>query len=154
MNHFRAARFVNSQHQLIQGELYEEFAKIVSVPTQGYSQLSTYQSGQSSVSLLSAKNKIDAAKKWNIPVVSIAYLWEIFEKSQYKSMLIVPELNDPQWCIHAPINYIRPKSLIEYIKSMGEATSIRNSGDKIKRIRMPSNYRLREKLDQSRNMVN
>lgn len=89
----------------------------------------TYQSGQSSVSLLSAKNKIDAAKKWSIPVVSIAFLWEIFEKSQYKSALIIPELNDPQWCIHAPINYIRPKSLIEYIKSMGDSGPIKDSGE-------------------------
>ncbi|KAI5952261.1 DPB11 [Candida jiufengensis] len=90
----------------------------------------TYQSGQSSVSLLSAKSKIDAAKKWNIPVVSIGYLWEIFEISQYKSILLMPEITNHQWCIYAPINYTRPKSLIEYIKNMNEEVFSTKSIDK------------------------
>lgn len=134
---------------LFKESFMKNLPKLFQYPHKDILNCPTYQSGQSSVSLLSAKNKIDAAKKWNIPVVSIAYLWEIFEKSQYKSMLIVPELNDPQWCIHAPINYIRPKSLIEYIKSMGEATSIRNSGDKNKEnsdaVKLPSPRKVRPK---------
>ncbi|KAI3405275.2 DPB11 [Candida oxycetoniae] len=81
-----------------------------------------YQSGLSSVSLLSTKNKIEASKKWNIPIVSIGYIWEIFEVSKYKSVLIMPELTNPNWCIYAPINYIRPRSLMDYIKSMSDRT--------------------------------
>ncbi|CAK9439724.1 uncharacterized protein LODBEIA_P38240 [Lodderomyces beijingensis] len=77
-----------------------------------------YQSGQSSVSSLSAKNKIDASKKWSIPIVSIAFLWEMLEISKYKPTLMMPDISNPRWCVYFPINYSRPKSLLEYIKSM------------------------------------
>ena len=92
-----------------------------------------YQSGGSSVSLLSAKNKIEACKKWSIPVVSLAYLWEIFELSKYKSEMMMPELTNSKWCIYAPINNTRPRSLMEYLKSMSDFTSTKpgatNYGD-------------------------
>ncbi|KAI5960078.1 DPB11 [Candida pseudojiufengensis] len=109
----------------------------------------TYQSGQSSVSLLSAKSKIDAAKKWNIPIVSIGYLWEIFEISRYKSILLMPEISNQQWCIYAPINYTRPKSLIEYIKNLNEEAfvtkSIEKGSDDENLIKLPSPKKIKTK---------
>ncbi|KAG5419062.1 DPB11 [Candida metapsilosis] len=133
---------------LFKESFIKNLPKLFQYPNKDILNCPTYQSGQSSVSLLSAKNKIDAAKKWSIPVVSIAYLWEIFETSQYKSALVVPELNDPQWCIHAPINYIRPKSLIEYIRDMGDTTrSIRDIGESRKEdvVKLPSPRKVRPK---------
>ncbi|KAI5969359.1 DPB11 [Candida margitis] len=123
--------------------------KLFQYPNKDILNCPTYQSGQSSVSLLSAKNKIDAAKKWSIPVVSIAYLWEILDKSQYKSTLVIPKLNNSQWCIHAPINYIRPRSLIEYIKIMDGAGSNRASEEVNKEdedaVKLPSPRKVRQK---------
>ena len=87
-----------------------KYKEIVNCPTGG------------SVSLMSAKNKIDAAKQWNIPVVSVAYLWEIMEQSATKSHIIMPDITDLQWCIFAPSNYNKPKSLLEYVKNLDKAS--------------------------------
>ncbi|KAG2733117.1 hypothetical protein G9P44_004107 [Scheffersomyces stipitis] len=78
----------------------------------------TYQSGTSSVSVISSKNKINAAKKWEIPIVSISYLWEILELSVNREVPVMPDLLDLTWCIFAPKNYSRPKSLLEYVQNM------------------------------------
>ena len=71
---------------------------------------------------MSAKNKIDAAKQWNIPVVSVAYLWDIMEQSASKSHIVMPDITDLQWCIFAPSNYNKPKSLLEYVKNLDKAS--------------------------------
>ncbi|AOA64718.1 DNA replication initiation protein [Komagataella phaffii CBS 7435] len=44
----------------------------------------------------STKNKIVAAKKWSIPIVSAAFLWEASELGE------LPSLLDYRWCIFAP----------------------------------------------------
>lgn len=74
-----------------------------------------YQEGSSSVSLVSAKNKITAAKKWLIPVVSIAYLWEAMHVSSPDdvSELVVPDIDNSLWCLYAPKN-IKPNTLLDY----------------------------------------
>ncbi|KAK6457357.1 DNA polymerase II complex component [Scheffersomyces xylosifermentans] len=77
----------------------------------------TYQSGTSSVSVISSKNKINAAKSWEIPILSLAYLWEIMELSVHKGALVMPDLLNLTWCIYAPKNYDRPKSLMNYVKN-------------------------------------
>ncbi|KAF6071773.1 BRCA1 C Terminus (BRCT) domain family protein [Candida albicans] len=75
-----------------------------------------------SVSLMSSKHKVEAAKRWNIPVVSVAYLWEILELSTNKSHIIMPDITDLQWCVFAPSNYNKPKSLLEYVKNLDKAS--------------------------------
>lgn len=87
-----------------------------------------------SVSVMSSKNKIDAAKRWNIPVVSVAYLWEILELSTNKSHLIMPDITDLQWCIFAPSNYNKPKSLLEYVKNLDKASRESSFGPKSQEI--------------------
>ncbi|ABN66463.2 DNA polymerase II complex component [Scheffersomyces stipitis CBS 6054] len=91
----------------------------------------TYQSGTSSVSVISSKNKINAAKKWEIPIVSISYLWEILELSVNREVPVMPDLLDLTWCIFAPKNYSRPKSLLEYVQNMHpeEAEQTIDNGD-------------------------
>lgn len=71
-----------------------------------------------SVSLLSAKNKINAAKKWNIPIVSIAYLWEMIDRLAGKANLQVPDILDLSWCIFAPQTMARPTTLLEYVRKL------------------------------------
>ncbi|ANZ77462.1 BA75_04380T0 [Komagataella pastoris] len=44
----------------------------------------------------STKNKIIAAKKWSIPIVSAAFLWETSELGK------LPSLLDYRWCVFAP----------------------------------------------------
>ncbi|KAI5955394.1 DPB11 [Candida theae] len=130
---------------LFKESFVKNLPKLFQYPNKDVLNCPTYQSGQSSVSLLSAKNKIEAAKKWSIPIVSIAYLWEIFEKSQYKSALVMVELNDPQWCVHAPINYIRPKSLIEYIRDMDRSINSEMRKESEDAIRLPSPRKARQR---------
>ncbi|KAG7665282.1 DPB11 [[Candida] subhashii] len=90
----------------------------------------TYQSGSSSsVSLISSKNKINAAKKWKIPIVSLAYLWEILELSQNSNTVVMPDILDLQWCIFAPDNYSKPKSLLEYVNNLSEPTGETDTQD-------------------------
>lgn len=98
--------FIKNSPRLFQYKCKE----IVNCPTGG------------SVSLMSAKNKIDAAKQWNIPVVSVAYLWDIMEQSASKSHIVMPDITDLQWCIFAPSNYNKPKSLLEYVKNLDKAS--------------------------------
>jgi hypothetical protein len=67
---------------------------------------------------MSSKNKINAAKKWQIPIVSVAYLWETMELSANKATLIMPNIVDLTWCLYAPSKYSRPQTLMEYVKNM------------------------------------
>lgn len=79
-----------------------------------------YKNGEDSrsVSTISAKNKINAAKKWNIPVVSIAYLWEMIEILGSQPNLQLPDIFDLSWCIFAPRSTPRPSSLMDFVTSM------------------------------------
>ncbi|EGW32929.1 uncharacterized protein SPAPADRAFT_137185 [Spathaspora passalidarum NRRL Y-27907] len=104
-----------------------------------------YQSGNnnSSVAKISSRNKINAAKNWNIPIVSIAYLWEIMELSMGKSTLVMPELINLQWCLFAPSNYSKPKSLLEYVTNLQQASSSAEKGEEKEsqsdtQVRLPS----------------
>ncbi|ODV81146.1 uncharacterized protein CANTADRAFT_94287 [Suhomyces tanzawaensis NRRL Y-17324] len=78
----------------------------------------TFQQGGASVAVLSSKNKINAAKKWQIPVVSVAYLWEIMELSSGKPKQVMPNIMDLTWCLFAPRTSPRAMSLMEYNKNM------------------------------------
>lgn len=95
-----------------------------------------YQSGNSSVSLISSKNKINAAKNWSIPIVSIAYIWEILERSTPSTIhnLVLPDICDLLWCLFAPNNTAKPKTLLDYIKSMSNDSfeTPKKDDDKVK----------------------
>lgn len=92
-------------------KLYQyKFLDVINCPT--------YLAGSASVLEMSSKNKINAAKKWQIPVVSVAYLWEIMELSANKATLIMPNIVDLTWCLYAPSKYSRPQTLMEYVKNM------------------------------------
>lgn len=71
-----------------------------------------------SVAALSLKNKINAAKKWNIPIVSIAYLWEMIEQLAGRANLQMPDILDLSWCIFAPQAMARPTTLLDFVRKM------------------------------------
>lgn len=79
-----------------------------------------YSNGEDSksVATLSSKNKINAAKKWNIPIVSIAYLWEMIERLAGKAHLQMPDILDLSWCIFAPQAMARPTTLLDFVRKM------------------------------------
>lgn len=58
------------------------------------------------------KAKIAAAKKWGIPVISLAYLWEISEQGK------LPNLLDYSWCIFGPRSSIPAHNFIEYARGL------------------------------------
>ncbi len=60
----------------------------------------------------STKAKITAAKKWGIPVISLAYLWEISEQGK------LPNLLDYRWCIFGPRSSIPAHNFIEYARGV------------------------------------
>lgn len=72
------------------------------------------------VSLISTTNKINACKKWQIPIVSIGYLWESLQLSTNQTQLIFADIINTNWCLFAPR---KPTSLIEYIQSIKTNTS-------------------------------
>ena len=47
---------------------------------------------------------------------------EILELSTNKSHIIMPDITDLQWCVFAPSNYNKPKSLLEYVKNLDKAS--------------------------------
>ncbi|KAK6461161.1 DNA polymerase II complex component [Scheffersomyces coipomensis] len=96
-----------------------KYSDVIDCPTY---QIPTSNSS-SSVSIISSKNKINAAKSWQIPIVSIAYLWEIMELSINKDIMIMPDILDLKWCIYAPVSMARPHSMLEYVKRMTSKVS-------------------------------
>lgn len=74
--------------------------------------------GSRSVSVISSKNKISAAKRWNIPVVSLAYLWEMIQTLAGKPSVHVPDVVNPTWCLHAPSSAPRPMTLLDYARKL------------------------------------
>lgn len=59
--------------------------------------------GTKSIAAVSAKNKINAAKKWHIPIVSLAYIWEMVKTLEGLPNLNLCLVSDQRWCIHAPL---------------------------------------------------
>lgn len=75
----------------------------------------TYSNSSKShdISLISSKNKINAAKKWNIPIVSIAYIWEMMVQTSALNgslLLVVPDILNLNWCLFAPRSTSENKS--------------------------------------------
>lgn len=70
------------------------------------------------VSFVSSRNKINAAKNWEIPILSIAYLWETLILSAPTKLLIMPDILDLKWCIFVPRGYNKTTTLIDYMRSM------------------------------------
>lgn len=58
------------------------------------------------------KRKINSAKKWNIPVVSLSYIWELSQKG------VLPPVIDAQWCIFAPRSLKPASNFLEYARSL------------------------------------
>ncbi|PVH15039.1 uncharacterized protein CXQ87_005318 [Candidozyma duobushaemuli] len=105
-----------------------------------------YTSGDrsSSVSVMSSQNKMNAAKKWNIPIVSVAYLWEMIQRSAGKANLQMPDIFDLTWCIYAPRSMAKPTTLLDYVRTMNDdfETQKPEESDSIK---LPSPRKAREK---------
>lgn len=66
----------------------------------------------SATSVSLTKKKINSAKKWNIPVVSIAFIWELSQTG------VLPSVLDTQWCIFAPKNMRPATNFLEYARSI------------------------------------
>lgn len=71
-----------------------------------------------SVSVILSKNKINAAKKWNIPIVSLAYLWEMIARLAGEATVQMPDICDLSWCIYAPTNIPRPTTMLDYVRKL------------------------------------
>lgn len=109
-----------------------------------------YSNGEASrsVAALSSKNKINAAKKWNIPVVSIVYLWEMIERLTGKSHLQMPDILDLAWCIFAPQAMARPKTLLDFVRKMSDNFSTQRKSDESKEeesVQLPSPRKSKDK---------
>lgn len=63
-------------------------------------------------SLISTKKKINAAKLWNIPIMTMAFLWEISERGT------VPNLLDYRWCLFCPKAAAPSINFMEYIRGI------------------------------------
>lgn len=87
-------------------------------------------SSASSVSL--TKKKINSAKKWNIPVVSIAFIWELSQTG------VLPTVIDPQWCIFAPRNFQPAANFLEYARSMSGGTFHTQQRDTVSPVASPT----------------
>lgn len=115
-------------------ELYNyKYKDIVNCPV--------HQSGTSSVSRISSKNKINAAKKWHIPIVSIAYLWEmtVFSKAPSTKYLVLPDLLDLQWCLFAPESHAKRHNLLDYVRELsGENFETQVPEDSEDKVQLPS----------------
>lgn len=121
----------------------------------------TSTSNLNGVSLISLKNKINAAKKWNIPIVSISYIWEMVDKSVGKDNLVIPDIMNLQWCLFAPMNYAKPKTLLDYVRNLSGnnfetqvSTTEDEKDDKEQQVKLPSPRKVREKQKYGRLMGN
>lgn len=61
------------------------------------------------------KKKINSAKKWNIAVVSLAFIWELSQTG------VLPHVLDTQWCIFAPRSMRPASNFLEYARSVSGA---------------------------------
>lgn len=94
-----------------------------------------------SVSLLSSKNKINAAKKWNIPIVSIAYLWQMLDILRGEPSLQFPSLSDRTWCIFAPSDSL-PNEFTAHLRQLSENGNPEEQEDSVQ---LPSPKKSRDK---------
>lgn len=62
------------------------------------------------------KKKINSAKKWNIPVLSLAFIWELSQTG------ILPNVLDSKWCIFAPRSLRPANNFLEYVRSISGRT--------------------------------
>ncbi|OWB86890.1 hypothetical protein B5S33_g5613 [[Candida] boidinii] len=63
-------------------------------------------------SLISTKKKINAAKAWNVPIMTMAFLWEISERGT------IPNLLDYRWCLFCPKAAAPSINFMEYIRGI------------------------------------
>lgn len=62
------------------------------------------------------KRKINSAKRWDIPVVSIAFIWELSEIG------VLPDVLDSKWCIFGPQSVKPATNFLEYARSVSSGT--------------------------------
>lgn len=62
------------------------------------------------------KRKINSAKKWDIPVVSISFIWELSEIG------VLPDVLDSKWCIFGPQSVKTATNFLEYARSVSSGT--------------------------------
>lgn len=110
---------------VFKSSLQKNSPKLFEYPTKDVLDCPIYQQGATSVSVTSSRNKIKAAKQWNIPIVSIAYVWEIVLQSR------LPSIHDLAWCLYAPGN-AKPNSMLDYVKSNMETTPKKRRDQSIK----------------------
>lgn len=62
------------------------------------------------------KKKINSAKSWSIPIVSLAFLWEMSETG------VLPEILDPRWLIFGPPNLKPDDDFLQYTRNVTNGT--------------------------------
>lgn len=103
----------------------------------------TLQAGLGQVLAMASKNKINAAKRWKVPIVLVAFLWEALRISlatTHTDVLIMPNVADLSWCVYAPSRYTKPHSILDYVKSMesthdSQLDQTQNPGESVERPR-------------------
>lgn len=86
------------------------------------------------VSLISTSNKVTACKKWLIPIVSIAYLWECMKLSENQSQFVWADISNREWCMFNPS---KATDLIKYIDNNNELSSNPNQSSSPRKLPSP-----------------
>lgn len=76
----------------------------------------TSKSNMSTSNITLTKKKINSAKNWDIPVVSLAFIWEISQTG------ILPHILDTKWCIFAPRSMRPASNFLSYARSLSGGT--------------------------------
>lgn len=81
-----------------------------------YGDILTSKANMDAKAITLTKKKINSAKKWNIPVVSLAFIWELSQTG------ILPRVLDKKWCIFAPRSLKPASNFLEYARSVSGGT--------------------------------
>jgi DNA replication regulator DPB11 len=84
--------------------------------TYKFNDILTSKTTTTSISISLTKKKINSAKKWNIPVLSLAFIWEFSQTG------LLPPVLDIQWCIFAPRSLRPASNFLEYARSVSGGT--------------------------------
>lgn len=101
-----------------------------------------------SIAVLSTRNKMAAARKWSIPIVSLAFLWEMINILEKQPTLMTPEVANPNWCVFAPPKDCKNSSFMNGAASMSHnamASEVLVPPTNDTSVRLPSPKKVKDK---------
>lgn len=81
-----------------------------------FNDILTSKANMTPAAITLTKKKINSAKKWDIPVLSLAFLWELAQTG------ILPHIIDSRWCVFAPKSLKPANNFLEYARSVSGGT--------------------------------